>query len=95
MNWRYLISPILLPALLLTGCATNPVTGEQDFVVVSEDQEIAQGREYHQTVIAEYGVYDNPELQAYVDEIGQGLAARSHRSHLDFHFTVLDRKSVV
>jgi len=94
MNWRYLTSPILLAVLLLTGCATNPVTGEQDFVMVSEDQEIAQGREYHQTIIAQYGVYDNPELQAYVDKIGQNLAAQSHRAHLDFHFTVLDTPDI-
>ena len=94
MNWRYLISPILPPLLLLAGCATNPVTGEQDFVMVSEDQEIAQGREYHQTIIAQYGVYDNPELKAYVDKIGQNLAAKSHRAHLDFHFTVLDTPDI-
>jgi len=94
MNWRYLITPLLLPALLLAGCATNPVTGEQDFVTVSEEQEIAQGKQYHQSVIAQYGVYDDPELQAYVDKIGQGLAAKSHRAHLDFHFTLLDTPDI-
>jgi predicted Zn-dependent protease len=94
MNWRYLINPILLPAILLAGCATNPVTGKQDFVTVSEDQEIAQGKQYHQSVIAQYGVYDNPDLQAYVNEIGQNLAAKSHRGHLDFHFTVLDTPDI-
>jgi predicted Zn-dependent protease len=94
MNWHYLTAPLLLPALLLTGCATNPVSGEQDFVTVSEEQEIAQGREYHQSVIAQYGVYDNPELQIYVDKIGQNLAAKSHRANIEFHFTVLDSPDI-
>ena len=94
MNWRYLTLPILLTALLLSGCATNPVTGEQDFVTLSEEQEIAQGKQYHQTIIAQYGVYDDPELQAYVDKIGQELAAKSHRAHLDFHFTLLDTPDI-
>ena len=94
MNWRYLTLPILLTALLLSGCATNPVTGEQDFVTLSEEQEIAQGKQYHQTIIAQYGVYGDPELQAYVDRIGQELAAKSHRAHLEFHFTLLDTPDI-
>ncbi|MCZ6796373.1 MAG: M48 family metalloprotease [Gammaproteobacteria bacterium] len=94
MNWRYLTLPILLSTLLLSGCATNPVTGEQDFVTLSEEQEIAQGRQYHQSIIAQYGVYNDPELQAYVDRIGQDLAAKSHRAHLEFHFTLLDTPDI-
>ncbi|MCZ6488141.1 MAG: M48 family metalloprotease [Gammaproteobacteria bacterium] len=94
MNWRYLTLPILLPTLLLSSCATNPVTGQQDFVTLSEEQEIAQGRQYHQSIIAQYGVYDDPELQAYVDRIGQDLAAKSHRAHLEFHFTLLDTPDI-
>ena len=31
----------------LTNCAVNPVTGKQDFVVISENQEIQMGREYN------------------------------------------------
>ncbi len=80
--------------LVLSACATNPVTGDADFVTISESQEIAQGKQYHQTILAQYGVYDDPALQAYVNDIGQKLAAKSHRSHLKFHFTVLDSPEI-
>ena len=85
---------ILAFCLALQACATNPVTGDRDFALVSEPDEIRQGREYHKEIIARYGVYDDPRLQQYVDRIGQELAARSHRSHLEFRFTVLDSPDI-
>ncbi len=92
---RFLISfSIICFYLVLSACAINPVTGEADFVTISESQEIAQGKQYHQTILAQYGAYDDPELQAYVNDIGQKLAAKSHRSHLKFHFTVLDAPEI-
>ena len=85
---------ILCFVIFLTGCAINPVTGESDFVTISESDEIAQGKKYHQSIIAQYGVYDNPKLQSYVNKIGQELAAKSHRAHLKYHFTVLDSPDI-
>ena len=78
----------------LVGCATNPVTGKQDFALMSEAEEIKQGRRYHQQILLSYGIYPDSELQQYVDRIGQELAAKSHRAHLDFTFTVLDSPEI-
>ena len=44
-----------LLVLLLPGCATNPVTGEQDFVLLSEQEEIALGRQQHPKILEQYG----------------------------------------
>ena len=76
--------------LLLTGCAINPVTGKHDFVLMSEQDEISLGARYHEEILQQYGAYDDNALQAYVNQIGQRLAQKSHRSALTFHFTVLD-----
>lgn len=92
---RKLIAPLLiLSALALSGCASNPVSGQQDFVMMTEAQEIALGRASDAEVRKQYKVYDNPALQAYVDRIGQELAARSHRPSLHYHFTVLDSPEI-
>lgn len=88
---------LLLPALLsvlFTGCATNPVSGKSEFVMMSEVREIELGREEHPNILKRYGRYDNPALQAYVERVGQQLAARSHRSHLSYTFTLLDSAEV-
>jgi len=84
----------LVLSLALSACAVNPVTGEQDFVTVSEAEEIRQGQRYHEEIIAAYGIYDDPALQQYVDRIGQELAAKSHRANLKFTFTVLDSPDI-
>ncbi len=78
----------------LQGCATNPVTGGSDFVLMSEEQEIQLGRQSHQQIMKQYEIYDDPGLQAYVNRIGEELAAASHRNDLIFHFTVLDSPMV-
>ena len=81
---------VLAAALLLAGCATNPVTGKKDFVMMSEDQEVQLGRQHHQSVLQQFEVLDAPELQEYAGAIGESLARDSHRPNLVFHFTVLD-----
>ena len=81
---------------LLGACATvtNPVTGQAERTVMDERSELAQGKEAHQQVLAEYGVYANPRVQAYVDQVGQRLARQSHRANLPWTFTVLDSPEI-
>ena len=79
---------------LLANCAVNPVTGRQNFVIMSESEEVLTGQKGDQEVHKEYGVYDNPALQRYVNEVGQRLARQSHRSNLEFHFTVVDSPDI-
>lgn len=90
--WTGLVGVVLLS--LLTGCATNPVTGRKEFSLVSAEQEVQIGREGHEAVLREYGAYENPRLQAFVDSVGQSLARVSHLPNLDWHFTVLDDPTV-
>lgn len=88
------IFTLLLVFLLLNACATNPVTGRSDFVMMSEEQELALGRQYHQEILKLNPAYDDPELQEYVQAIGSRLAKNSHRSDLVYRFTVLDSPTV-
>ncbi|OGT02458.1 MAG: peptidase M48 Ste24p [Gallionellales bacterium RIFCSPLOWO2_12_FULL_59_22] len=84
-----------LALALLGGCAQNPVTGQSNFVMMSENQEIAIGRQYHEEVIGkEYRVYESKALQDYVNHIGQKLARNSHRPNLQYHFSVLDSPEI-
>ncbi|PHS72750.1 MAG: peptidase M48 [Cycloclasticus sp.] len=79
---------------LLSGCAVNPATGERDFVLMSESEELALGREYSKQVMKEYRAYDNPSLQAYVQSIGDRVARVSDRQNLFYRFTLLDSMQV-
>ncbi len=84
----------LAAAALSAGCAVNPVSGQSDFVLMSEHDEIALGAKENPTILKQYGKYSNAELQVYVDQVGQRLAASSHRTGLTYHFTLLDSTEV-
>ena len=80
--------------VLASACATNPVTGKLEFVLISEAQEIAMGRQADAEIQQQMGVYEDSAIQEYVEEIGYSLAAVSHRSELDWTFTVVDSPAV-
>jgi predicted Zn-dependent protease len=84
----------LLLLALVAACATNPVTGEREFTLMSESQEIAMGRESDVQVRAEMGVYNDPALAKYVSDIGLRLAKISERPNLPWQFTVVDQPAI-
>lgn len=83
--------PLLLLAAVIAGCGVNPVTGEKEIQFVSEAQELRIGEQhYAPTRQSEGGDFDVlPELSAYVNEVGQKLAAVSDRK-LPYEFSVLN-----
>ncbi len=81
----------LLSILWISGCVTNPVTGESEFGFVSTAQEIAIGEQQYgpsqQTQGGEYIV--DPELSDYVTQIGNNVAKFSNIA-LPYEFVVLN-----
>lgn len=86
----------LLGALVLaatcSACASNPVTGQRQFTLTSEKREIATGERHYPTAIAEEGgeFSIDPKLPAYIDSVGQRVAAAGPRPNLPYEFTVID-----
>ena len=77
-------------ALALGSCAINPVTGERELALISEEQEISLGREAAQQTQATIGLVPDEELQSYVSSIGEELARTSERQALPWEFQVVD-----
>jgi len=48
-------------------------------MLVSEDQEIAMGRQADTAVVASIGLYPDATLQRYVQQLGARIAATSER----------------
>jgi predicted Zn-dependent protease len=95
MHWRQIATGnaqalLLAGSLSLSACAINPATGGRMLSLVSEGQEISMGQEAAAQVDAAMGLYDSPDLQSYVDSIGQGLAAVSERPELPWSFKIVD-----
>lgn len=88
---KYLISSTFIAIFFLyNSCATNPVSGKKQVVLMSEAQEIAMGKEADPQIIAQFGLYEDKALQDFIMEKGKQMAAISHRPKLDYQFRVLD-----
>ncbi len=96
LRFNIFVALLLLGLPVLSGCTTNPATGEQSFtgfMSVEEEQKI--GAEEHPKMLREFGgTYSDAELQAYVEAIGQKLAKQSELPDQKFQFFVLDDDSV-
>jgi predicted Zn-dependent protease len=73
------------------GCATDPVTGRKQFMLVSEDTEVQIDQQYSPMQIsADYGAVQDHQLNNYVSEVGNKMAAKSHRAHMPYSFRVVN-----
>ncbi len=92
MNSRRLLVLASLP--LLAACAVNPVTGQSQLALISEQDELQIGSEGAKQVAQQYVRLPDEPLQGYVNGIGRTLAAASHRPTLPYEYTVIDTPMV-
>ena len=83
---------LLLTMLSITSCSVNPVTGQNEFLLMSKQQEITLGeKNYSPSRQAQGGdYYLDAELQGYVAEVGKKLATFSAQPDLPFEFVVIN-----
>lgn len=87
---KYIFISCIATIFLFNDCARNPVTGKRQLVLMSEEQEIAMGKEADPQIIAQFGLYDNKDLQNFISEKGKAMAAISHRNNINYEFRILD-----
>ena len=85
---------VVLAAALALGCAVNPVTGKRELALVSESQEISMGQQAAQEVATSIGLYQDQNVQNYVNGIGQKMAVASERPALPWKFQVVEDAAV-
>ena len=89
-NLTALLTLLVAPALALTGCSKNPVTGKSELVLISPQQEIEMGREAAPQFEQEFaGKIPDESLQSYVSGVGRKVAAVSPRQDVEYEFAVL------
>lgn len=85
-------SSLLVCLALLSGCAVNPVTGQSQLMLVSEEQEIEMGRQLYPNALwgAEGGggEYRDEALKSYLKGVVLNIHRISHRPNLPVDFAV-------
>ena len=87
---NYKIGIYTFAVAMLLSCSVNPVTGKKEVMFLSEEKEIALGKNSDPQIQSMYGVYENDRLQKFINEKGNEMAAISHRAHLKYEFKILD-----
>src|SRR6266567_9267817 len=61
---------------------------------VSEDQEVAIGRQNAGEINAQLPIVTDPTISGYIQAVGESIAGKTSRSDLDWHFYVVNSKQV-
>jgi predicted Zn-dependent protease len=85
-----LIFTLLLCAALACGTGKK-APKKREVILTSEAVDENVGREASQGVSASLGLVNDPELNAYVNRIGQSLARHAPRGGFDYHFAIIDQ----
>src|SRR5688500_51700 len=66
---------VIVTALVLVGCYTNPVTGRKSLVLLSQGEEVTLGQQSFQEIRQKERVSTNAAANARVQRVGQRIAA--------------------
>ena len=89
---KQIIVAIIL-ALLFIGCTKAPITGRNQFIMVSPQEELALGFESAKQVLQTQKVSTDPQKNAMVKRIGQRIAQTTetlHKVNYQWEFFVID-----
>ncbi|MBY0431019.1 MAG: M48 family metallopeptidase, partial [Rhodospirillales bacterium] len=92
-----LIRPLAVAVLLATslaGCVTNPVTGRQGLLLLSEDEERTLGLQSFEEVMRSERLSRDPAATALVQRVGQRIAAATGRNDYQWEFRLVDKADI-
>lgn len=77
---RSWLAPVLLASMLMWACTTGiiPATGERRYLGFSWEQEQEIGKQASKEIAAAFGIYRDPKLERYVEQVGQRVLEESH-----------------
>ncbi|MBD2594595.1 peptidase [Nostoc sp. MBR 210] len=104
-SWLY---PIMSVVVALSLCLSTPLPGRAVDLLpllfqgaqilqlsnISSRQEVELGKQMNDELLGQVRLYRNAEVNRYVQEIGQRLAANSDRPNLPFTFQVVEDNAV-
>jgi len=95
MHGKLPLLSFIFSLCLYGGCAINPISGDEDFMLYPEEHDIVIGSKYAPEVEKQLeGKISDESVQNYIDSVGQRIARISHRPDWEYHFTAVEDKSI-
>lgn len=82
---------VLMGMLVIVACGTVPITGRQQFMLVSESEEAQLGLTAYREILSKESISRDPRLNAIVQRVGRRIAAVADRPDYQWEFRVIDK----
>ncbi len=86
-------SALMVGVMVILACETVPITGRQQFVVLSEPEEIQLGLNAYRDILSKEKLSRNRRVNAMVQRVGKRIAAVSNRPDYQWEFRVIEKDS--
>ncbi len=83
---------VVIAALLATACATVPVTGRHQLLLLSEGQETQMGLTAYQQILKKSKLSTDPVATEQVRRVGKRIAEATGRSDFQWEFNLIEDK---
>ncbi len=80
--------------VLVSSCATTGPAGKRSFILIPTSVEKDLGQEVAKEVESEEKILPNPEVQSYVNRIGQRIARVCDRKNIRYQFKVIEKDEI-
>ena len=92
-------APVILTAVFLLffvyACTKAPITGRNQLILVSQEQELQMGDVAYTQVVKGSKVSKNPEYNAAVQRVADRIAAVAERPDFEWEYTVIDADDTI
>lgn len=85
-----LLLGLILVLSFIAACYQAPVTGRNQFILLSESQEVEMGVTAYNQIINQEKVSSDPRYNSAVKRVGQRIAKVSHDPNYNWEFKVLE-----
>jgi predicted Zn-dependent protease len=79
---------------MLVACAVTGPGGKTSLIIVPTSQEVAIGAGMAEELKVSEKELDDPQWQAYLNEVGQKIVAVCDRRDIEYHFTVIESDQI-
>jgi predicted Zn-dependent protease len=87
---KTILTVFLCFGIFISGCTINPLTGQEEFMLLSPREDIEIGKKYSKEIEKELGRIDDDQLQNYIQRVGTKVARFGQSPYFEYTFTAVD-----
>lgn len=84
----------LLALAISMSCVTTGPGGDKSLIIISDEEEVAIGKEVDAEVRSTEKIYGDAQWQSYLNEVGQKIVKVCDRQEIEYHFAVIESDQI-